>query len=75
MRHGEVFSDKDLVLEWKFFGVDLRVTHRNVVVYNSLTGFKHPGLSDRQVQWIGEHYEKNKKNYVFLSEEPSVEPQ
>lgn len=64
----EIYRDKDLTLEWGFFGHDLKVLHGEVVLYNSLTGFVHEALSHRQVQWITDHYNKKRNNYVFQSE-------
>lgn len=64
----EVYRDKDLTLEWGFFGQDLKVLHGEVVLYSSLTGFVHEALSKRQVKWITEHYNQKKNNYVFQPE-------
>lgn len=61
----ELYKDKDLVLKWQFHNQDLIVTHGWLQLYNSATGFVHEALSERQVKWITEHYEKQRNVYVF----------
>jgi len=65
MQTDDVHSDKDLVLTWSNHKQDLKVTHNDVVLLNTVTGFAHKSLSERQVKWIMEHYEKVRNVYVF----------
>ena len=61
----ETLSDLDLRLEWNRTGESLRVTHKGTVVYNSITGMLSGLLSDRQVKWILEDYNRKRKKFVF----------
>lgn len=58
--------DIDLKLVWnrtkdglKVFGPD------NTLLYNSWVGVVDPGLSERQLKWITEHYNQKRMKYVF----------
>jgi len=64
-------SDLDLVLVWSRTKEHLKVYVNNggllkigILLFNSVTGFVSPLLSDRQVQWILEDYERKRMIYV-----------
>ena len=65
-------SDLDLVLVWSRTKEHLKVYVNNggllkidILLFNSVTGFVSPLLSDRQVKWIVEDYERKRRVYVF----------
>ena len=58
-------SDLDLELKWSRTKEHLKVYDRQAtLMFNSVTGFVHPLLSDRQVQWILEDYERKRMIYT-----------
>jgi hypothetical protein len=58
--------DIDLVLEWNRTKEHLKVSVPvGGLLFNSVTGFASPVLSERQVKWITEHYEQKRRKYVF----------
>lgn len=61
----EQFSDKELQLNWVYFGEHLKVTSKGTLLFNSVTNFISPALTPYQTKWITEHYHKMKKQYVF----------
>ena len=65
-------SDLDLVLVWSRTKEHLKVYVNtggllkiDILLLNSVTGFMSPLLSDRQVKWILEDYERKRRVYVF----------
>jgi len=59
-------SDLDLELKWSRTKEHLKVYDRQAnLLFNSVTGFIHPILSDRQVKWILEDFERKRAVYVF----------
>lgn len=59
-------SDLDMILEWSRTGADLKVrTVEGTLLFSSATGFVSHLLSERQVKWVSEDYNRKKKNYVF----------
>lgn len=59
-------SDLDMILEWSRTGTDLKVrTVEGTLLFSSSVGFVSPLLSERQVKWVTEDYNRKKKNYVF----------
>jgi len=59
-------ADKDLGLDWVSFGQHLKVYGTGKeLLFNSVTSFVSPKLTQSQVKWISEHYQKTRKNYVF----------
>jgi hypothetical protein len=64
----EKISDLDIILEWSRTGKDLKAkTTKGELLYSSVTGIASPVLSERQVNWITEDYNRKKKNYVFAT--------
>lgn len=64
--NNEKISDLDLELVWSRTKEHLKVYDRQgTLMFNSVTGFIHPLLSDRQVKWILEDYEAKRRIYVF----------
>ena len=62
----ETVSDLDMILEWSRSKQDLKVhTVEGTLLYSSASGFVNPLLSERQVKWVTEDYNRKKKNYVF----------
>jgi hypothetical protein len=64
-------SDLDLILVWSRTKEHLKVYVNNggllkigILLFNSVTGFVHPLLSDRQVKWILEDYERKRMIYT-----------
>lgn len=59
-------SDIDLKLEWTYHQEHLKVKAKDgEVVFNSVTKYASPRLTERQVKWITEHYEEKRRKYVF----------
>jgi hypothetical protein len=59
-------SDIDLKLEWVYSQEHLKVKAKDgEVVYNSVTQYASPRLTERQVKWITEHYHAKRRKYVF----------
>lgn len=64
--NNETISDLVLELVWSRTKEHLKVYgHQGTLLFNSVTGFIHPTLSDRQVKWILEDYERKRRIYVF----------
>jgi hypothetical protein len=62
----EQYQDTELELVWKSWGQHLVVHGPNKEqLFSSVTGDISSKLSDRQVQWILDIYEKQRKVYVF----------
>jgi len=62
----EKISDLDMILEWSPTGANLKVrTVEGTLLFSSVVGFVSPLLSERQVKWVTEDYNRKKKNYVF----------
>lgn len=62
----EKLSDLMLELVWSRTKEHLKVRdHQGTLLFNSVTGIVSPLLSDRQVKWILEDYERKRMNYAF----------
>ena len=62
----EKISDLDILLHWGRTGEHLKVhTTEGTLLFSSVTGDFSPLLSDRQVKWILEDYNRKRKKFVF----------
>lgn len=59
-------SGKDMVWTWVYFSEHLKVTLRDgTLMYSSVTGYKSPRLTEKQVTMIDQFYHSAKMSYVF----------
>lgn len=62
----EKVSDLDIILHWGRTGEHLKAhTSEGTLLFSSVTGEFSPLLSDRQVKWILEDYNRKRKKFVF----------